>query len=124
MSPIGTHYLIDFWGVSPAILNSPTWLAKTMTVAIKRGQLTEVDRVTKWFDPQGVTMIGVLAESHISFHTYPEERYIAVDIYSCGQRGRPEEAIDVLMEHFAPESFDIRQITRGERPRESISGPS
>lgn len=124
MNPEGTHYLVDLWGVSPTVLDNPVWLAQLMTHAVKRGQLTELDRMTHWFDPQGITMIGLLAESHISFHTYPEHRYMAIDLYTCGSLARPDAALDLLMEELAPESFHIQHLTRGQREasHESVSG--
>jgi S-adenosylmethionine decarboxylase len=52
--------------------------------------------ITHRFDPQGVTGLALLAESHISIHTWPESGYAAVDVFTCGDHTMPERACQVL----------------------------
>jgi S-adenosylmethionine decarboxylase len=54
----------------------------------------------------------VLAESHISIHTWPEAEYAALDIFMCGQ-ARPERCIEILLEAFKPQRAVMEQILRG-----------
>jgi S-adenosylmethionine decarboxylase len=60
----------------------------------------------------GVTGVAVLAESHISIHTWPEHRYAAVDAFMCGA-AQPQACIDVLRETFKPEQCVVQEIMRG-----------
>ena len=60
----------------------------------------------------GVSGVAVLAESHISIHTWPEHRYAAVDVFMCG-KARPQVCIDVMREAFEPERCVVQEFARG-----------
>jgi S-adenosylmethionine decarboxylase len=60
----------------------------------------------------GVSGVAVLAESHISIHTWPEHRYAAVDVFMCG-KARPHVCIEVLRQAFAPEHCIVHEFPRG-----------
>jgi S-adenosylmethionine decarboxylase len=65
------------------------------------------------FEPNdGISGVAVLAESHISIHTWPEAEYAALDIFMCGQ-ARPERCIEILLEAFKPQRAVMEQILRG-----------
>ncbi len=65
------------------------------------------------FEPNGgISGVAVLAESHISVHTWPELRYAAFDVFMCGA-ARPERCIEVLLEAFAPRRVAIEELLRG-----------
>lgn len=53
-----------------------------------------------------------MSESHISIHSWPEERYAAIDIFTCGS-SNPYKAIPVLQESFAPERMQVTEHKRG-----------
>ncbi len=65
------------------------------------------------FTPQGISGVAVLAESHISVHTWPEIGYGAFDVFMCGD-ARPEAAIPVLKRVFATDRVDVKTLHRGE----------
>lgn len=67
------------------------------------------------FEPQGVTAFAVLAESHLSIHTWPERDYIAIDFYTCGETSRPEAGIESLKFALQPEHCNVTRIERGNR---------
>jgi S-adenosylmethionine decarboxylase len=60
----------------------------------------------------GVAGIALLAESHISVHTWPEYSYAAVDVFMCGEAARPEAALDVLVQSFEAENVSVQSIAR------------
>ena len=65
------------------------------------------------FEPQGVTGTVLLAESHLAIHTWPEYRYAAVDIFSCGEVLQPEVAANYLVEQFSAERTSVVEMQRG-----------
>lgn len=65
------------------------------------------------FAPQGVSGVAVLAESHISVHTWPEAGYGAFDVFMCGD-AEPLKAVDILREAFSAEEIRVKELLRGE----------
>ena len=65
------------------------------------------------FHPQGVTAVGLLAESHLSIHTWPEHGYAAVDVFTCGEEARPQQACDYLVKRFAARRHSLVVLPRG-----------
>ncbi|KYH42693.1 MAG: S-adenosylmethionine decarboxylase, partial [Candidatus Bathyarchaeota archaeon B63] len=68
--------------------------------------------ITQRFSPTGVSVILILAETHISIHTWPEYGYAALDIFICGEGKDPESAWAVIRDSLRPQSFRIRRIER------------
>ena len=65
------------------------------------------------FQPQGVSGVVVIAESHLSIHTWPEYGYAAVDIFTCGTSVQPEKAAEVLIEKLGAKDHTLTEIQRG-----------
>ncbi len=65
------------------------------------------------FNPNGVTVLILLSESHLSIHTYPEQGYAAIDCYTCGDKVNPEIAANYLIEIFQPKEIYMRNVARG-----------
>ncbi len=68
------------------------------------------------FEPQGTTMVLLLAESHLAIHTWPEERFAAMDIFTCGDTMRPEAAAEIVADGLRAESYLPTTIARGGHP--------
>jgi S-adenosylmethionine decarboxylase len=81
--------------------------------AAKRAEATIVDVVFHEFNPFGISGVVVIAESHLSIHTWPEHRYAAIDIFSCGATLRPDEAASYLVERFGAERTSAVELRRG-----------
>lgn len=113
MRRLGTHLLIELGGVDPALLDDPSWIRETMILAAKKGRATILNTSFHEFSPQGVSGVIVLAESHISVHTWPEEGYAAVDVFTCGDRAMPHLAAAYLVQAFSPGSYKVREVPRG-----------
>jgi S-adenosylmethionine decarboxylase len=64
------------------------------------------------FQPHGVTGLALLAESHISIHTWPESGYAAVDVFTCGDHTLPETACRVLVDEFGSQRHILRSFRR------------
>ena len=93
----------------------------TLNRAAKLANATVLNLISNKFEPQGVTAIALLAESHISIHTWPESNYSAVDIFTCGQNMKPELASQYLIETLEAEEHFLRVITRNP-PSAVLSG--
>lgn len=82
--PAGQHLLVDMIGVEKAFLDSEERLSDAMVRTVHESGLTMLSYHCHKLDPAGVSCVGVLLESHISFHTWPEEGVITLDLFTCG----------------------------------------
>jgi S-adenosylmethionine decarboxylase len=95
-----------------AISNLET-VKSALVEAAKRAHATIVDVVFHEFNPFGISGVVVIAESHLSIHTWPEHRYAAVDIFSCGDVLKPEVAANYLVDQFGAERTSVVELQRG-----------
>ncbi len=112
------HLLLDLYGCDYEKLNDESFLRCTLNRAAKLAKATVLNLISNKFEPQGVTAIALLAESHISIHTWPESNYSAVDIFTCGQNMLPEIASQYLIQVFKAEEHSLRVIERN--PPEAV----
>jgi S-adenosylmethionine decarboxylase len=107
----GTHLLIDLWGARR--LDDPGLAETTLREAVKAVGATLLHIHVHRFSPnRGVSGIAVLAESHISIHTWPETGYAAFDIFVCGECD-PYAVIPVLRRAWSPEQVRLSEHKRG-----------
>ena len=107
----GTHLLIDLWDASR--LDDPALIDATLRDAALAAGATILHSHFHHFTPNGgVSGVVVLAESHISIHTWPERSYAALDIFMCGDCN-PYKAIPLLKSAFGPGSVQVGEQRRG-----------
>lgn len=106
------HLLLDLYGCCFDKLNDESFIRCILTNAAKLANAKVLNIVSNKFEPHGVTAIALLAESHISIHSWPESNYSAVDIFTCGQNMKPELASQYLIEAFMAEEHLLRTINR------------
>lgn len=106
----GTHLLIDLWGATN--LNSPEDIEQTLRQCAIESGATILHSHMHHFEPQGVSGVVVLAESHISIHTWPERGYAALDVFMCGTCD-PYKSIEILKSYFKPSSIQVSESKRG-----------
>ena len=82
--PSGQHLLVDMKNVDPAFLNSDDRLVRSMIDLVDETAVTLLSYHCHSLVPTGVSCVGVLLESHISFHTWPSEGVIILDVFTCG----------------------------------------
>ena len=109
---VGKHCILELYDCDPAKLDNETFLRDTITTAAERAGATLLNLITHRFEPQGVTGLALLAESHISIHTWPENGYAAVDVFTCGDHTLPEKACEVLCEELAAGRHALRSFLR------------
>ena len=112
------HLLLELYKCDCAKLNDESFLRCTLNRAAKLAKATVLNLISNKFEPQGVTAIALLAESHISIHTWPESNYSAVDIFTCGHNMMPELASQYLIESLMAEEHSLRVIERN--PPEAV----
>ena len=106
------HLLLELYRCDCEKLNDESFLRCTLNRAAKLANATVLNLISNKFEPQGVTAIALLAESHISIHTWPESNYSAVDIFTCGQNMQPELASQYLIETLNAEEHFLRVLKR------------
>ena len=111
MKYAGTHLLVDLWGASN--LADPALIDTALREAAVKAGATILHSHFHHFTPNGgVSGVVVLAESHISIHTWPERGFAAIDIFMCGACD-PHDAIPVLRAAFHPDRVDLDEQRRG-----------
>jgi S-adenosylmethionine decarboxylase len=81
--------------------------------AVERAHATSLGVHVHKFNPHGLSGVAVIAESHIAVHTWPEVGYVALDVFTCGDKAIPEAAVEVLRDLFRPQRIDLLEIKRG-----------
>ena len=106
------HLLLELYSCDKEKLNDESFLRCTLNKAAKLAKATVLNLISNKFEPHGVTAIALLAESHISIHTWPESNYSAIDIFTCGQNMMPELASQYLIEALKAKEHFLRVIER------------
>jgi len=106
------HLLLELYRCDYEKLNDESFLRCTLNKAAKLANAKVLNLISNKFEPQGVTAIALLAESHISIHTWPESNYSAIDIFTCGHNMLPELASQYLIEALKAEEHSLRIIER------------
>ena len=105
--------LLELFDCDPDAINSLDIVKASMVEAAKRAQATIVDVVFHEFNPFGISGVVVIAESHLAIHTWPEYRYAAVDVFSCGETLQPQVAVEHLVEQLGAARTSVVELQRG-----------
>lgn len=111
---------MELYGCDPELLKKVDAVREILVSAAKACKATLVDVAFHEFKPFGVSGVVVIAESHLSIHTWPEYRYAAVDIFTCGETIDPERAVQHIADRFHCPHPSIMEVKRGIIPG---SGP-
>jgi len=111
-APIGKHCILELYDCSRSKLDDEAFLRSTITAAVQQAGATLLQLITHHFEPQGITGLALLAESHLSIHTWPESGYAAVDVFTCGDHTMPEQACRVLIEELQAGQHSLRSFLR------------
>jgi S-adenosylmethionine decarboxylase len=94
-------------------LNDIKFLEDCMKKAAVAGNLNILDSKAHRFEPQGISAILILQESHFSIHTWPEFGYVAIDIFTCGKEGNPEKAMKEFLKLLGTWEDEVKFFERG-----------
>ena len=109
----GCHVLAEFVGVDPVAADDVVRLRACLRGALETAGATVCEMLDKRFEPHGVTVLALLAESHASIHSYPELGAMFVDVFTCGDSADAELAVKLLREELAASEAHIRTVSRG-----------
>lgn len=108
---MGKHYLLDLFDCDVELLNDERFLRCLLEEAAVAAGAKVLQISSYKFYPQGATVICLLSESHISIHTWPEERKAAADVYTCGDSD-PQISCKMLIEKLRSENNKLSYIER------------
>lgn len=109
---MGDHFLLNLYQCDVDKLNNEKFLVEMFEAAVVAGQMTLLNLITHKFEPQGITAVALLSESHISIHTWPEDASCAVDVYTCGDNARPRLACDLIIEQLGCKDSRVTHVKR------------
>lgn len=112
MKTLGRHVIAEFYDCQKEHLESAEYIRRVMLETAEVVGATIVAESFHTFSPQGVSGAVIIAESHLSIHTWPENGYAAVDIYTCGGLN-PRVGCDHLSAQLGAGSFRLQEIVRG-----------
>ncbi len=110
---LGRHIIAEFIGCSSMFLDDSSFLEKTFVDAARYGSATVLSSHFHEFVPHGVSGVVVLAESHLTVHTWPEFNYAAIDVFTCGTTADPWKILEYLQWHLKPAQVSVSEHVRG-----------
>ena len=119
MKTHGTHLLADLHGCDVGVLDDPVAIETAMLVAARSAGCVVIASRFHRFTPQGVTGLLLIAESHMSVHTWPESGYAAVDLYTCGDT-HAHDAVERLAQALGADRVDWIRVARGQGTSPSL----
>jgi S-adenosylmethionine decarboxylase len=112
LKALGRHIVCELSGCDPKRLSDVEGIAAMMIAAAKAARATIMESAFHRFEPQGVSGTVILAESHLSIHTWPEKGYAAMDFYTCGDHTDPWLACE-----YAANALDAKSVLTSEFKR-------
>lgn len=113
MKTLGRHVLVELYNCDNKVISDVRRIEAIMVGAAKHAKATIVDVVFHNFNPNGISGVIVIQESHLAIHTWPEHRFASVDIYTCGSQVNPWAAYSYLTKHFKAKNVTALEMKRG-----------
>lgn len=107
----GAHLIVDLYGAER--LDDIGYIETTLRRCVEASGATLLHMHLHGFEPNGVSGVAVLAESHISIHTWPEAGYAALDIFMCG-KANPDACVPILRQAFSVKRLAVSELLRGQ----------
>ena len=113
MYALGRHLLLELKICNEEVLDDLNFLRDCLNEAAVQSGATVVGESFYHFSPHGVSGVVNIAESHIAIHTWPEYRYAALDVFTCGDDVDPEKAARLITEKLGAQSHSLIELRRG-----------
>lgn len=120
---LGNQLIVDFYDCDCAYFDDLEWVENVMIEAAHCARATIVDVMFHKFNPIGISGVVVIAESHLAIHTWPEHRYAAIDVFTCGDMLDSEAAVAYLATQFRCRMRTVAKVGRGESGKLAGSFP-
>jgi len=113
LNALGKQLLLELKDCDKEVLNDVGFLKGTLLAAASECGATVLGESFHRFNPQGVSGVVIIAESHLFIHTWPEYGYAAVDIFTCGDSVQPRKAAEILIGKLGGKNHSVKEIQRG-----------
>jgi S-adenosylmethionine decarboxylase len=113
----GRHLILDLYDCDQALLDNYEELERLLQVALNMAGAKILRMFGEKFQPQGVTLLALLAESHASIHTWPELGYAAIDLYTCGDTTNTHRAAEFLKTKLKSKQSEEKELVRSITPQ-------
>ncbi len=113
MEALGRQILVEFYDCESGSINDVEYIEESMLNATKEARATIISHNFHKFSPYGVSGVVVIAESHVTIHTWPEYNYAAIDIFTCGDTIDPWIIQENLKEAFGSKNVSNMEMKRG-----------
>ena len=113
MNVLGIHVMVELKECNPGLLDDLAYIREAMTQAADVAGATIIGESFHQFNPQGVTGILAISESHLCIHTWPEYGYAAADIFTCGENFDPSKAAQILIDKLESRDPLLTEYRRG-----------
>lgn len=109
---VGRHVLLDLRGVRAHGFEDAASILAWLSAALAHSGFHVLGTTSHSFQPYGATGVVLLSESHASFHTYPEHRYVAFDVFGCGDADI-DRLVTMVQAYWDPEQVSRNELQRG-----------
>jgi len=113
LTALGKHLLLELKDCDAGLLNDMDYLREALAEVAGLVGATVIKDSFHRFSPQGISGIVIIAESHISIHTWPEYSFAAVDVFTCGEVIEPSKAVKPMAEKLKAKSTSYIELKRG-----------
>jgi len=113
MEALGRQILVEFYDCDTDKINDVEFIESSILAATRASKATIISHNFHKFSPHGVSGVVVIAESHVSIHSWPEYNYAAVDIFTCGDTIDPWVIQEHLKEAFQSKNISSMEMKRG-----------
>lgn len=113
MEALGRQVLVEFYDCESDKINDVEYIESSFLTAVQKSGATIISHNFHKFSPHGVSGVVVIAESHVSIHSWPEYNYAAIDIFTCGDTIDPWVIQEYLKEAFESKNVSSMEMKRG-----------
>lgn len=113
MKKLGRHLIAEFADCDGQKLADVDFIEDCLNEAVRKSGATIINSVFHRYNPQGVSGVVVIAESHLSIHTWPEYNYAAVDFFTCGDSVDPHKAYRYMKRMLKSKTSQLSELDRG-----------
>lgn len=113
MTTSSHHFLLELHDIEFDVLDNQTVIEEFLLKSLEGSGATHMNHFFHKFTPQGVSGVIIIAESHISIHTWPEHGYAALDVFTCGSKIMGDRIVDNILNLFGRNRYHLQYIERG-----------